>query len=116
MESKKMTDEALVSIATRFESGETMTTGEQRAVLAHAVALIAERDGLRGVLLESGGQLALEMTGTTGASVPLDVAKHRAGEMLANLCRRYGVERFHLGDIEPDVNVARGGDDGRHEA
>jgi hypothetical protein len=44
MKPEKMTTEALVGIRQRMESGETMTAGEQRAVLAFIAALEAERD------------------------------------------------------------------------
>jgi hypothetical protein len=46
MKPEKMTTEALVGIRQRMESGETMTAGEQRAVLAFIAALEAEQTTL----------------------------------------------------------------------
>jgi hypothetical protein len=53
MKPEKMTTEALVGIRQRMESGETMTAGEQRAVLAFIAALEAERDEVRAHLAEA---------------------------------------------------------------
>lgn len=60
--------------------------------------LLREKEGLQGVVLELAGQLALEMA-DDGRASSMATSKKRAAEMVTNLCRRYNVEPFPLGDV-----------------